>query len=281
MNIGENIKRYRLKKGMTQEQLANAVGVSNQAVSKWECDGSIPDGLLLAPIADALGITIDSIFGRDTSYERDVYSAIISLLSKTPTENRMEKAREICWQTQKGLFQPFTKFDSSDYEYNPNELSNEDCSSYVLSDTGFTSISLRKELQFFSLFTQPQPEGWDVLKQYAERFRQLFEALGDEYVINAFFALYAKPNGYIFEKDVLARECNIPDDRIDDVMDKLSFVATPGEIAVNGETRVVYTTNQRHELVAALAIITEFFYGNSDGHRYWLQAHGRNVPYFS
>jgi len=43
MNIGENIKRYRLAKGMTQEQLANIVGVSNQAVSKWECDGSIPE----------------------------------------------------------------------------------------------------------------------------------------------------------------------------------------------------------------------------------------------
>ena len=104
MNIGENIKHYRLEKGMTQEQLANIVGVSNQAVSKWECEGSIPDGMLFVPIADALGVATDNLFGRETSYEQNVYAGIIKLIEQTPFESRMEKAREICWQTQKGIF---------------------------------------------------------------------------------------------------------------------------------------------------------------------------------
>lgn len=276
MNIGENIKRYRLEKGMTQEQLADIVGVSNQAVSKWECDSSIPDGLLFVPIADALGVTTDNLFGRETSYEKDIYRGIIKLIRQTPPENQMEKIREICWQTEKGLFTAY----GYDPEYNPDELKYKDNSSYVLGDTGFTSISNRHEIQFFSIFTEPA-EGFDVLKQYSERFRVLFEALGDEYVIKSFFIIYSKPHGYTFEKEVLAKECGIPDDRIDDIMAKLSFAAKPKEITINGETRIIYTANQRHELVAALAVITEFFYATGNKSRYHLQGHGRYKPYFT
>jgi len=273
MNIGENIKRCRLEKGMTQEQLANIVGVSNQAVSKWECDGSIPDGLLFVPIADALGVTTDNLFGRETTYEKDIYHGIIKLLENTPDENRMEKAREICWQTEKGLFGGVKG------EYRPDELKNQAYSSYVTRDTGFTSISHRRDISFFSLFTEP-PEGFDVLKQYFEQFKELFRAFGDEYVLKSFLFIYSKARGYTFEKEVLAKECGIPDDRLDDVMAKLGFIAKPKEVTINGEKRVVYAANQRHELIAVFVLVTEFFYA-LDSCGYNLQADCRWKPYFT
>ena len=277
MNIGENIKRYRLEKGLTQEQLANIVGVSNQAVSKWECDGSIPDGLLFVPIADALGVTTDNLFGRETAYEKDVYSGIINLIHKTPFEQQMEKAREICWQIEKGLF---GLFENDEYKYRPDELKYKTDSSYVTRDMGFTSIANRPEIQFFSLFVEPA-EGFGTLKQYSEQFRELFEALGDGYVLKSFFYIYSKPYRYTFEKEVLAKECGIPDDRIDDVMAKLSFAAKPKEITINGEKRVVYAANQRHELIAMLALMTEFFYATGSRGGYHMQATGRFKPYFT
>jgi len=274
-NIGENIKRYRLAKGMTQEQLANIVGVSNQAVSKWECDGSIPDGLLFVPISDALGVTTDNLFGRETAYEKDVYQGITKLIEQIPFETfgtKMEKAHEICWQTQKGLF-------GGRHEYYPDELKNQAYSSYVTRDVGFTSISYRNDISFFSLFTEPA-EGFDALKQYSEQFRELFESLGDEYVMKSFFIIYSKPRGYTFEKEVLAEECGIPGDRVDDVMAKLSFIAKPKEITINGEKRIVYTANQRHELVAVFVMVTEFFYAlENQGYRF--QADCRHKPYFT
>ena len=274
MNIGENIKRYRLEKGMTQEQLANIVGVSNQAVSKWECDGSIPDGLLFVPIADALGVTTDNLFGRETTYEKDIYHGIINLIEKTPDENRMEKAREICWQTEKGLFGDVRN------EYIPDEMRDKNDSSYVERDMGFTSISNRRgEINFFGLFIEPA-EGFDILKKYSGQFRELFGALGDEYVMKSFFSIYSKPHGYTFEKEVLAKECGIPDDELDGVMEKISFIAKPKEITINGEKRVVYTANQRHELIAVFVMVTEFFYAlNPRG--YNLQASCREKSYFT
>lgn len=61
MNIGAVIQENRRKKGYTQEQLADLVGVSAPAVSKWESNASCPDIALLAPIARALGVTIDHL----------------------------------------------------------------------------------------------------------------------------------------------------------------------------------------------------------------------------
>ena len=65
MTIGSVIATYRKNMGLTQDALAQQLGVTNQAVSKWESDQSCPDILLLPKIADIFGITIDELFGRE------------------------------------------------------------------------------------------------------------------------------------------------------------------------------------------------------------------------
>lgn len=64
MNIGNNISALRKKKGITQEELANELGVSAQAVSKWENNSSCPDVSLLTEIADYFGVSVDLFFVR-------------------------------------------------------------------------------------------------------------------------------------------------------------------------------------------------------------------------
>ncbi len=59
--IGKNIAEFRKSKALTQEQLGEAVGVTGQAVSKWE-NGGMPDAYLLPEIAAALGVSVDSLF---------------------------------------------------------------------------------------------------------------------------------------------------------------------------------------------------------------------------
>lgn len=64
--IGQIISELRKSKGSTQEELANVVGISAQAVSKWE-NGGTPDTELLPAIADFFDIPIDRLFGRKVS----------------------------------------------------------------------------------------------------------------------------------------------------------------------------------------------------------------------
>ena len=61
MNIGNNISALRKKKGITQEELANELGVSAQAVSKWENNSSCPDVSLLTQIADYFNVSVDAL----------------------------------------------------------------------------------------------------------------------------------------------------------------------------------------------------------------------------
>ena len=59
--IGKRIAEYRKKKGLKQDELAEMLGVSPQAVSKWENDLSCPDISLLPELSRILGISIDEI----------------------------------------------------------------------------------------------------------------------------------------------------------------------------------------------------------------------------
>ena len=61
MKIGAKLAQLRKKQGLTQEQLADQLGVSAPAVSKWETDTSYPDITLLCPLARALGTNLDTL----------------------------------------------------------------------------------------------------------------------------------------------------------------------------------------------------------------------------
>ena len=67
MNFGTRIVSYRKSRGMTQDALAQKLGVTNQAVSKWEADQCCPDVTLLPKLADIFEITLDELFGRSVS----------------------------------------------------------------------------------------------------------------------------------------------------------------------------------------------------------------------
>jgi transcriptional regulator with XRE-family HTH domain len=65
--LGSRIAECRKAKGITQDQLAEHMGVSSQAVSKWENDLSCPDITLLPRLADYFGVTIDELLRGDKS----------------------------------------------------------------------------------------------------------------------------------------------------------------------------------------------------------------------
>ena len=78
MNIGATIVNLRREKGVTQEQLARAVGVSKPAVSKWETGQSCPDIQLLAPIARYFGVTIDALLSFTRALPREEADRLVT-----------------------------------------------------------------------------------------------------------------------------------------------------------------------------------------------------------
>ena len=81
LNIGTKIKELRRRDGRTQEALAEALGVTNQAVSRWESGGSYPDMELLPAIANYFHVSIDELFGYQNDREEKI-KAILSAVSR-------------------------------------------------------------------------------------------------------------------------------------------------------------------------------------------------------
>ena len=67
--LAANIQKYRKKCGLTQEELANELGVTFQAVSKWENAKTAPDIFFLPTMADLFGCCIDELFSREIKAE--------------------------------------------------------------------------------------------------------------------------------------------------------------------------------------------------------------------
>lgn len=76
MEIGNRIRELRKKKGMTQEQVAGNLGISFQAVSKWENSIALPDITMIPAIADLFGVSIDDLFGYRKEQIREQVNAI-------------------------------------------------------------------------------------------------------------------------------------------------------------------------------------------------------------
>ena len=72
LNLGSNIRQLRRRDKQTQEQLAEALGVTAQAVSRWESGGSYPDMNLIPSIANFFGVSIDELFGYTDQREQKI-----------------------------------------------------------------------------------------------------------------------------------------------------------------------------------------------------------------
>lgn len=94
--IGAQITKFRKAAGLTQEELGKAVGVSTQAVSRWECGGA-PDVTLLPAIADRLGITIDALYGREGGESMDMHTAVQKWVRTLPTERVFHEINQLLW----------------------------------------------------------------------------------------------------------------------------------------------------------------------------------------
>ena len=92
MNIGNVIKKYRKELGITQEEMANRLGVTTPAVNKWENGNTNPDIGLLSPIARLLNISLDTLL---SFHEKLTDTEIEEIIRKMYEEDQVDTFIEI------------------------------------------------------------------------------------------------------------------------------------------------------------------------------------------
>ena len=97
--LGKRIVYHRKRLSLTQDQLAEKLGVTAQAVSKWENDLSCPDISILPQLADIFKITVDALLGRESATE-PVETEIV--IDSPKGQEQYRKEFDLKWESKKG-----------------------------------------------------------------------------------------------------------------------------------------------------------------------------------
>jgi len=96
LDLGNKIRQLRHRDGRTQEALAEALGVTSQAVSRWEASGSYPDMNLIPSIANYFGVTIDELFGYTNEREQKVDALVKRIMDMKWENNGIDASMDEC-----------------------------------------------------------------------------------------------------------------------------------------------------------------------------------------
>ncbi len=274
-NFGSKIKQLRAERSLTQSELANAVGVSIQAVSKWECGGT-PDVSLLPVIANYFGISIDELFGNKHLDNMDIDTFLINLLQSIPKNDRMRRACELCWAIFKGISgmpnitnTPFTS------TQNPSDNTCTRC--FLTFESGISYFNARADEP--SMFLLPEPdEGYDQILASSEEFINLFTTLSDPDFFETLLFLY-KRKSIPFSMEHACSSLNINESKMREILSKLKRFGWAEEEAIelNAGKIAIFRPKLNNAFIAFLYFATEIIHN----FKLWYMSHiDRENPLF-
>lgn len=220
--IGIQISKFRKAAGMTQEELGEAVGISGQAVSRWECGGA-PDITLLPAIADKLGVTIDALFGRDGNARGDIEDAIGGWLCAIPKKERLDRLCRLVWSSVKYLLDDGLGIPEMGYLETCHPDMGDGLNRLMLSQlrtAGGILLDIHAEdLSFVTLW--PEPKGgyaaWFAPK---EEYRRLFGLLSRQGCLELLEYLHCRKRSY-FVAEAAAKHLEIPYETVEELLKAL------------------------------------------------------------
>ena len=276
--LGQQIKKFRTEKGITQEQLGQLVGVTTQAVSKWERGGT-PDVELLPSLAQVLGVSIDALFGRE---EQSFSMSILKKLVSMPDKDAFRHTFDLCWAMMLGVLHETISMPDDrlilDLNYTNLDEIYHACFTRIMYDEGMIKARVTPDFQHF--FLMPEPEG-GLLKNLSnqEQLRQVFEALADENRLKIIYYLYTRLNTPI-ATSLISKNVGLSAQEVDRHMEilcrqgllKRTVIAT-----CDGEM-YSYMFNQEDSVIAMLCFADEIV-RNEDPNLLWSMS--RTKPIFN
>jgi len=273
LNLGVNIAELRKQKGISQDALAKVVGVSGQAVSKWESGGS-PDLSLLPAIADYFDVSIDQLFGRKMAMDINSLHAELaeSISCIEDSDERVREAIKYCWTIEMAIMGGSAK----DLNSTLDDLSSDRMFSQMLLNGGCTSFGICEALQYFLIMPEPR-DGWGKTLHFKEEYIQLFSLLADEAALKVLFFLYKKHNSSFTQK-YLENELDIDEDKAESIIKLLKDykLLDSLEVELDDEQRTIYTFKSNFAFIPLLTFAEEMILRPSS---FYVTNHSRDTPY--
>lgn len=254
--IGKQIKKYRMAKNITQEQLGQLVGVTTQAVSKWERGGT-PDAELLPSLSQTLSVSIDTLFGIE---DESLTTTLARKLFTMPNDEAFRFAFSICWALEIGLLQDETMPDDVLKTFlNHSAICSEkiDYTSKMIYDNGLATARLSEDWNHFFLMTDPK-NGIKSQLSDMETLRKIFEIFADKKMLNIIFYMYSRPNTPI-ATSLISKNTNLEPDEVDRCMKILcdNRLATMNTAATADGVIFTYMFHQESSVLPLLCMADE------------------------
>lgn len=241
--IGGQIMKFRKAAGLTQEELGRAVGVSTQAVSRWECGGA-PDVTLLPAIADRLGVMVDALFGREGGETLDIYDLVQKWIRSMPQEQVFDQLNQLVWSgvtaVPSGYLPALMPFPESCYQLNMGGKYSDILTRSVFQmDNGFYFGVAGKDFSFSTLCPRPEA-GYGAYLPQTETTRTLLELLSRPGCLDILTNMLHKDTRY-YSAALLAKELSIEKETVTALLSQLKETGLVSEMEVElteGTTKV-------------------------------------------
>ncbi len=274
--IGRQIARLRKEKGITQEELANYVGVSAQAVSKWE-NGGVPDTDLLPKIADFFSVSVDLLFGRSVTDYRDLQSALMEKVGETARDKRLNLVFNYCWDMERALMpNSSTAGTCSIEEYEKGIGANVQHYSSIMQNDGFTRMGIANRLQYFLIVKDP--ENCDAAYFNGIDYPLFFKELSDKAFWDACLLLYKRDHKKAFTPALLVKNLAVEYEKANEILKTLKkySLVYSSQIEMDDELQTVYHFSPTPSFIALLIFAREII-DKPEVFAYYMG--GRTKPY--
>ena len=256
--LGIKIKEFRTKRGITQEELGQMVGVTTQAVSKWERGGT-PDAELLPQIAGALDVSIDALFDMGQNTGRCLEDIIIAELDSKEDKEAFQRAISLCIAIEIGLFKidsMKSKMVGEMMESVNDEIEHEYYSTLVTNE-GLIRTRLSPNGRYF--FIMPEPEdGYRDFLENIDWLSRVFTVLSDRDALKLLFFMYQRTHKHV-STQLLAESVGISEEKVETIMERLAKinVAKCCEVEmIDGDTKI-YSICRDFTMIPILAFARE------------------------
>ncbi|MFA5749514.1 MAG: helix-turn-helix transcriptional regulator [Bacilli bacterium] len=267
MNVGLKIKELRTELKITQEELAKAVQVSTQAVSKWEC-GGLPDIELVPKIAVFFNVTTDELFGIPVNDYKNIDQKLCNYInSLSDVKERFMEIFALCYHMEISVYD---KMDLT--QYNVKEImEGHYLNSQLLSKEGMILTQLKKDKPFFAIFPKLDNEDYNGFLKNKNKFLEFIQELSKEDFFNALLLINSRINNS-FTVNLFVKELAISMERAQEIIKTLiKFkLLNVTKLELDDKTIETYTLLDNPAILGFLAFLdmlvekpNAFYYSNN------------------
>lgn len=221
--IAEKLVELRTERGVTQEDVAQSLSISNKTISKWENGASMPDLPMLIELSKYYGVTTDTLLGLSNDQKQGTKEEVCTMFDGLDHKESVLKAFEIERLLVPALFRKVSEKDADLYEtqeifpiddsyFYRSNITHQNIFKFASSseDVNLSVMLLRNKANF----------AWmnDTSKQ--EKIVKVFRFLSNKDVLSVLYFIHSNNCSTSFTADYVARNTGIKEDRVVEILDE-------------------------------------------------------------